>query len=219
MVSFLSKQLIIRARRLSYPIFFIEMDGKWDMLWKIEAPPKVKNFVWRVCRNCLPTRSRLGDKGVNCRSLCCCCDNNIETSCHLFFACSLSRNVWIQKGLWNYVDECLTEGECFAEVFFLICDKLSKASIIKFVMNLWSILQARNNKVWEGKEDSPQAISSRANSYWRVMGCSKDFTFKSQTSNSETHGVSWCKPPMGFIKCNIDAAFPNDSNITRGHVY
>lgn len=40
--------------------------GNWDNIWRIKVPPKVKNLIWRVCRNCLPTRARLLDKGVHC---------------------------------------------------------------------------------------------------------------------------------------------------------
>ena len=40
--------------------------GNWNSIWSIKLPPKVKNFLWRVCRNCLPTRVRLQSKGVQC---------------------------------------------------------------------------------------------------------------------------------------------------------
>jgi len=42
--------------------------GFWTGIWKLKAPPKVKNLIWRICRGCLPTRARLLDRGVNCTS-------------------------------------------------------------------------------------------------------------------------------------------------------
>jgi len=39
--------------------------GNWDSIWRIKVPPKVKNLIWIVYRNCLPTRTRLLDKGVH----------------------------------------------------------------------------------------------------------------------------------------------------------
>lgn len=41
-----------------------EMRGgsiKWDCssLMRIHAPPKVKYVLWRICRECVPTRVRL----------------------------------------------------------------------------------------------------------------------------------------------------------------
>lgn len=32
-----------------------KMQGTWDLIWKLNVPPKIKNLVWRICRNCLPT--------------------------------------------------------------------------------------------------------------------------------------------------------------------
>jgi hypothetical protein len=40
--------------------------GNWSCVWKLNLPPKVNNFWWRTCRNCLPTRVRLQTKGVQC---------------------------------------------------------------------------------------------------------------------------------------------------------
>ncbi|XP_058767513.1 uncharacterized protein LOC131641227 [Vicia villosa] len=44
----------------------LRIKESWNLLWNIKAPPRVKNFMWRLCRDCVPTRRRLLDKGVNC---------------------------------------------------------------------------------------------------------------------------------------------------------
>ncbi|KAL0399793.1 UNVERIFIED_CONTAM: putative mitochondrial protein [Sesamum radiatum] len=33
--------------------------GSWNFIWKAEVPPKVRLFIWRVCRNLLPTSVNL----------------------------------------------------------------------------------------------------------------------------------------------------------------
>lgn len=33
--------------------------GNWNKNWNLKLPPKIKNFMWRICRNCLPTPMRL----------------------------------------------------------------------------------------------------------------------------------------------------------------
>jgi hypothetical protein len=72
----------------------LRMNGAWNLIWEIKIPAKVKNFIWRICRRCIPTRVRLRDKGVNCTTNCVLCDNNDEDSKHLFFTCPSSLNVW-----------------------------------------------------------------------------------------------------------------------------
>jgi hypothetical protein len=36
----------------------------WRIIWKAKIPPKVKNFIWRVGHNCIPTRVKLSRRGV-----------------------------------------------------------------------------------------------------------------------------------------------------------
>lgn len=31
----------------------------WDWIWKLKIPPKIRNFVWRVCHEIIPTRVAL----------------------------------------------------------------------------------------------------------------------------------------------------------------
>lgn len=53
-----------------------KVQGTWDSIWKLNVPPKIKNLIRRICRNCLPTRTRLRDKGVNCTAICALCNMN-----------------------------------------------------------------------------------------------------------------------------------------------
>ena len=39
-------------------------ENVWKYLWALTAPPKVKNFLWRACTDCIPTRSALMSKHV-----------------------------------------------------------------------------------------------------------------------------------------------------------
>jgi hypothetical protein len=36
----------------------------WSSVWKIHAPPKAKHLHWRICRECLPARTRLRNRFV-----------------------------------------------------------------------------------------------------------------------------------------------------------
>jgi hypothetical protein len=48
----------------------LKENGNWKKLWKLQVPNKVKIFLWRVLRGCLPVRSRLTQKGVQCDNKC-----------------------------------------------------------------------------------------------------------------------------------------------------
>ena len=53
-------------------------------VWSLKIPLKIKHLLWRILWNCLPTRVRLQDKGVQCPLTCSYC-KNLENSWHIFF--------------------------------------------------------------------------------------------------------------------------------------
>jgi len=65
----------------------------WGGIWKLKVPPKVKSMVWRVCRECLPTRVRLNRRGVTCPSTCVLCNDPHGTVIAFFSTAAYSRIV------------------------------------------------------------------------------------------------------------------------------
>ena len=66
----------------------------WKRFWKLLLPPKVLDFMWRLCSNCLPLRVRLHKKSVVLDTCCGLCDLEIEDASHLFFNCSFAWSYW-----------------------------------------------------------------------------------------------------------------------------
>lgn len=69
----------------------------WKAIWKIKAPNSVRNFIWRLARDILPTRSRLERKGIILDTQCPLCCKNSETSSHLFMHCDMAKLVWFSS--------------------------------------------------------------------------------------------------------------------------
>ena len=36
----------------------------WNGVWSAKVQPKIRNFIWRACRNILPTQTKLFDKKI-----------------------------------------------------------------------------------------------------------------------------------------------------------
>lgn len=32
----------------------LKVDGAWNFIWMLHVPSRVKTFLWRLCRDCLP---------------------------------------------------------------------------------------------------------------------------------------------------------------------
>jgi len=77
-----------------------KVGGDWNKLWSLPIPPKVKHFMWRLGRDCLPNRQRLNYKRVDCTSNYVICRSYTEYNWHLFFVwadsitCSRKVNLW-----------------------------------------------------------------------------------------------------------------------------
>jgi hypothetical protein len=63
----------------------LKVEGNWKKLWKSCVPTKVKMFLWRLLRGCLPVRSRLVQKGIQCNNKCPHSDSFEENELHCFF--------------------------------------------------------------------------------------------------------------------------------------
>ncbi|KAF2562219.1 hypothetical protein F2Q70_00016758 [Brassica cretica] len=42
----------------------------WSSIWKIKAPPKIKNFIWRSLSGALAVKERLRTRGIPVDSMC-----------------------------------------------------------------------------------------------------------------------------------------------------
>ncbi|CAN1783725.1 hypothetical protein LINPERHAP1_LOCUS16372 [Linum perenne] len=73
---------------------FLKVSGQWNVLWKMQIPPKVKHFLWRVTRRILPLRSNLIRRRIPVPPECGLCNSEQEDEFHLFLHCPKAKDVW-----------------------------------------------------------------------------------------------------------------------------
>ena len=66
----------------------------WKKIWQLQLPPKVKNFLWRVCRNVLPTKQPLLKRKVTAGPICERCRSAVKESVHAIWSCPELGEVW-----------------------------------------------------------------------------------------------------------------------------
>ncbi|KAL0011861.1 hypothetical protein SO802_006969 [Lithocarpus litseifolius] len=90
----------------------------WRKIWKLNVPPKVRNFIWRACSGCLPTRENLHKKRVSVEGKCEPYCHQCETICHVLWECPFTRNVWaLFKGT---LQKCSNETDDFFLLFKML---------------------------------------------------------------------------------------------------
>jgi hypothetical protein len=63
---------------------------RWDKIWSLEIPNKVRMFVWRLVHNSLVVRQNLARRGMKEEIICPMCNRLDEDCTHLFLKCKLS---------------------------------------------------------------------------------------------------------------------------------
>jgi ribonuclease HI len=187
----------------------------WSSIWKIHAPPKAKHLLWRVCRDCLPTRVRLRNRYVECQEECPLCLSCGEDEHHLFFNCDGVREAWHVMGLAHIIQHRLHMFTNVRDIIFDICRKESKLVAGQLATLLWFAWQNRNNKMWNDSSLQAQQIGAQAAKYWHdwaaVHALQHDTQQPVHTATAAATPTQWQQPPRGYLKCNVDASFYNSA--------
>ncbi|XP_075473866.1 uncharacterized protein LOC142504911 [Primulina tabacum] len=93
---------------------------KWKELWKFKAPAKFKTLLWQAFRNCLPTRTNLSRRGINCPLVCVICTRDMENTWHIFVSCPYAAQCWTISNMKDIVDQCAKNADRFVDWFFKV---------------------------------------------------------------------------------------------------
>ena len=178
-----------------------EVVGDWSSLWKARVPPKIRNFIWRVCRGCLPTRQRLQERNVSCPLNCELCLNPVENELHIFFHCSTSMHCWTIAGLDDLIRNRLHRCVTVAEVIMDICSSENPEVVQHFMMLLWGLWNNRNNMIWNQNHLSAHDICLNVNRFWQEWYAIQELhNSGSHHANIESN-MRWQTPEYGTLKC------------------
>lgn len=81
---------LIQARKGLWRVS--DNNSVWRDIWRIKAPPKVLNLVWRALSNCLPTKINLHAKFVLVTTTCPICSGEEETVLHALVVCPFANS-------------------------------------------------------------------------------------------------------------------------------
>ena len=93
----------------------------WKRIWQLQVPPKIKNFLWRACRNALPTKQALMKRKITADPICERCVFAVEESEHALWPCPKLEEVWGDGEEW-----CFRSAIEFADVKELLLWLIAK---------------------------------------------------------------------------------------------
>ncbi|GAU37059.1 hypothetical protein TSUD_274200 [Trifolium subterraneum] len=195
---------------------------EWGRIWKIHTPPKAKHFLWRVCKECLPTRIRLRSRHVQCPIECPLCLEEPEDEGHIFFNCGSIKEAWSAMGVDHILYPRMSTCHDIRDFIFQTCCNDSKQIAGKMALLLWTIWQNRNNMVWNNIKHQARQIGTKAAQAWNEWAMIHGLLEEQQRSlflpqhtapTSQQHdapaAIQWQPPHPGYLRCNADASFYN----------
>lgn len=184
---------------------------------ELEATSKGKKFPMDLARNCLPMRTVLAGRGMQVPLVCLFCGDFDETPVHLFSDCSVAANCWRVLGIETVVSDSDATSVLATSFFFQVLDRLKGDDRLAWCMSLWSIWSSRNQLVWNNTKDSAATFLVHGNQLLAEWQAAHSSILRPALSPplhpaALSPSGAWNKPPAGFVKCNIDAAFDTGGN-------
>ncbi|KAM1262994.1 hypothetical protein ACFX2G_028665 [Malus domestica] len=91
-------------------------DSTWKAIWKIKAPPKIRNFLWRAVSEALATMGGLYTRKSASSPLCPICKNQEESVLHMLLRCPWVEPIWfggqLDAGYYFFLLGFLFGGAC-----------------------------------------------------------------------------------------------------------
>ena len=175
----------------------------WKSIWEASVPNKVINFLWRVCKNAIPSKMNLVQRKILTEGTCDHCHATSETALHALWLweCPKLSVVWEQDNQWSFKGN--TSFTTFQE---LVQHVIAEGKDLEsFAMLVWAIWYCRNQVRVNQKEFTYNQIGPLA------IQMLHDFVQvlperQRQPTRTKDQQVRWQPPPTMKFKVNFDGA-------------
>jgi ribonuclease HI len=181
-------------------------DRRWQTLWKLSVPPKVRSFWWRVLNGFIPCRQILKYRHMDKISFCKICGAE-ESIYHSFFECTWARLFWEElRRMTNIKIPRLHPNSWASDLLEGKVVSMSEACAI--LCGCWSIWTERN-AIWHNEGGRSIVGSVR----W-VLDTTFDLAQLGKKKGPKIGKTiaRWSKPEEGSLKINVDASFMKGDN-------
>nr|XP_023884545.1 uncharacterized protein LOC111996780 [Quercus suber] len=178
-----------------------EATNIWRSIWRLSVPNKVKNFLWRACKEALPVKKNLVRRRVLDEDVCCHCKLKAEDGYHALWDCSELSTIWETDVMWlfcrskkftnffelaRFVLEKEQQPELFASITWTIWSRRNQLRTSNRSFPLSQIIPSAKQMLHEFSEVHPAAPA--------------------QTSAPPQSRPKWEPPPPSLLKINFDGA-------------
>ena len=182
----------------------------WNKIWGLKVPNKVKHFVWKACKNSLPTKVNLVRRKVITDGLCDKCKQGPEDVVHALYGCPTLDDLWKQTK-WN--NGALKYFTSFLDLFDFIL--ASNSDVELFASTTWNLWNRRNNL----RLGKPTIPLDKVLEHSREQQLESHFSTPLISTCRKQQDSAWTAPDHHWVKVNFDGAtFAKDNKAGLGVV-
>jgi len=198
-------------------------------IWKLNTYPKIKNFLWRLSHNGLPTKMKLYQKNIVIPLSCNACQNPEEDVKHLFFQCPFTINQIYEQDpvTLGYIRNINLNNEQIKTILLDLSSTMPKEKIIILATTWWAIWYFRNQNLFltnptEKIQNLPRFIKTLRLNWGKTRNLNKEpteniHTLKKQPPRKKRN-IHWVKPDVHKFKVNFDGAVNTNGNSAMGFI-
>jgi hypothetical protein len=145
---------------ISNSIWHTNVKGWRYQIWSWHIPPKIKFFTWLMTAYKLNTWDTLLKKGWSGPNFCHLCQNDSETTDHLFIKCTFTRQVWEKLALFlNF--QTIWDGNTLQNCFDIWAQREHNLIHLPSLI-CWSIWLERNKSIFDNGTPSNSVTAYKA---------------------------------------------------------
>ncbi|XP_062020972.1 uncharacterized protein LOC133737440 [Rosa rugosa] len=129
----------------------------WEKIWGINAPHKIKVFMWRAVKGFLPCATNLKQKKILEDSRCWQCGWNNESVMHVLWDCLKVKKIWKKTFLQGVCR--VWQEPTFLDLVHHICSTATRSELETFCFTAWWIWRNRNLHRYEEKSLEPEEVA------------------------------------------------------------
>ncbi|PNX72911.1 replication protein A 70 kDa DNA-binding subunit [Trifolium pratense] len=157
---------------------------------------------------------RLQERRVPCPLICPLCNQHNEDDWHVFLGCEVSIQDRQVAGLTQAIASRLVQTCDIAHVILDICSTETKEIAGNFAMMLWVLWNNRNDWVWNNMSEPGTKLVDKARYLWADWFSITQVQQNQVPIEQHQQVIHWQKPLQGWYKCNVDAVFHKEQNMT-----
>lgn len=184
--------------------------AKWNKIWKLKTPNRIKTFIWLVRHGKILTNNCRRSRGLTDDDRCWNCPNEVEDIDHVLRKCPRAMEIWATVLSNHYVAylsrpllEWLDHGISFKKTGITPGSDSSLFAIV-----LWWIWKWRNEAIFNNKTVPLQTKVSWIMTQWAEISTafSRAENQQHRDGSNNWKKLCWVKPHGEYMKMNIDGS-------------